>query len=79
MLGFEIGWGRTIERIRVSLELLSEILEAPDAATLEAVETMRQNKISCLPVVKDERLVGILTERDLVNVAAELLERQLKE
>jgi CBS-domain-containing membrane protein len=52
---------------------------APDAATLEAVETMRRHKISCLPVVKDERLVGILTERDLVNVAAESLLRLIKE
>ena len=40
---------------------------------------MRQHKISCLPVVNDERLVGIITERDLMDVAAELLEQQLKE
>ncbi len=52
---------------------------SPEASTLEAIEIMRRNKVSCLPVVKDERLVGIITERDLMNVAAALLEDQLKD
>ena len=52
---------------------------SPDASTLEAIEVMRQRKISCLPVVKGDRLVGIITERDFMNVAAELLEDQLKD
>jgi CBS domain-containing protein len=51
---------------------------APDASTLEAIDAMRQNGISCLPVVKDDHLVGVLTERDLMNVAGELLEERLK-
>jgi CBS domain-containing protein/gamma-glutamylcysteine synthetase len=51
---------------------------APEASTLEAIEAMRQNGVSCLPVVKSGRLVGIITERDLMNVAAELLEEQLR-
>jgi CBS domain-containing protein/gamma-glutamyl:cysteine ligase YbdK (ATP-grasp superfamily) len=51
----------------------------PDASTLEAIDAMRQNGISCLPVVKDDRLVGVITERDLMNVAGELLEEQLKQ
>ena len=51
----------------------------PDAPTLDAINVMRQNRVSCLPVVKDDRLVGIITERDLVNVAAELLEEQLRD
>jgi len=52
---------------------------SPDASTLTAIETMRHNRISCLPVVDAERLIGVLTERDLVNVAAELLLRQLQD
>ena len=55
------------------------ITVAPDSSTLEAIEAMRQNGISCLPVVKSERLVGIITERDLMDLAAELLEEQLKQ
>lgn len=51
----------------------------PDASTLQAIEVMRKGQVSCLPVVKDDRLVGIITERDFMKVAAELLEDQLKE
>ncbi|WP_455210415.1 sucrose synthase [Kaarinaea lacus] len=34
-LGFEIGWGRTVERMRDTINLLSEILEAPEPVVLE--------------------------------------------
>ena len=34
-LGFEVGWGRTVARMRNTLRLLSDILEAPDPAVLE--------------------------------------------
>jgi CBS domain-containing protein len=51
----------------------------PETPTLEAIELMRKHRISCLPVVKDERLVGIVTERDFMNIAAMLLEQKLNE
>ncbi len=35
-LGFEPGWGRTVERMIETLSLLRDILEAPDPANLEA-------------------------------------------
>ncbi|HHM05251.1 MAG TPA: sucrose synthase [Gammaproteobacteria bacterium] len=34
-LGLEPGWGRTVERMRDTLSLLSDILEAPDPTQLE--------------------------------------------
>ena len=34
-LGFERGWGNTAERVRETLSLLSDILEAPDPGILE--------------------------------------------
>ncbi len=34
-IGFEQGWGRTAERMRETLSLLTDILEAPEPATLE--------------------------------------------
>ncbi len=52
---------------------------SPELPTLEAIELMRKHKVSCLPVVKGERLIGILTERDLMNVAAELIRNQLEQ
>jgi len=51
----------------------------PEASTLEAIELMRQHQVGCLPVVKDDRLVGMVTERDFMNVSAQLLEQKLKE
>jgi CBS domain-containing protein len=38
---------------------------------------MRENRVAALPVVKDGRLMGIITERDFMNMAAELLYEQL--
>jgi CBS domain-containing protein len=51
----------------------------PGASTLEAIALMRQHRIGCLPVVKEGRLVGVITEHDFMNVSAELLEQKLKE
>ena len=52
---------------------------SPETTTLRAIQIMRQHKIGCLPVVKDDKLVGVLTERDFMDVAAELLEQNLSE
>jgi CBS domain-containing protein len=46
----------------------------PDMPTVEAVQLMRTHKISALPVVRDDQLVGIITERDFIDVAGQLLE-----
>ncbi len=51
----------------------------PETSTLDAIRLMRQHKISCLPVVaEDERLVGIVTERDFMGIAGQLLEKFLE-
>ena len=50
----------------------------PETSTLDAIQTMRRHKISCLPVVRDGKLVGIITEHDFFEVSATLLERWLK-
>jgi CBS domain-containing protein len=52
---------------------------SPEMSTLDAIELMRRHRVGCLPVVKDGRLVGIVTERDFMNVAAELMEEKLRE
>ncbi len=73
------------ERDKSGEVAVSEIMKrdpvtiSPEDSTLSAIERMREHQIGCLPVVKDERLVGIITERDLMNVAAELLEEQLRD
>ncbi len=55
------------------------ITVAPETPTLEAIDLMRTNKVACLPVVKDARLVGIITEHDFLSMAAELVEPYLRE
>ena len=45
----------------------------PDTETLDAIALMRAKRVACLPVVEDGRLVGILSERDFLRVAGELL------
>ena len=55
------------------------VFVAPDMPTLEAIEIMREHGVACLPVVDKRRLVGIITERDLVTVASALFERHLRE
>jgi CBS domain-containing protein len=46
---------------------------APEASMREALGLMRAHKIGALPVVRDRRLVGILTEHDFIDVAARYL------
>ena len=43
----------------------------------EAIEIMRQHNMSCLPVVKEGRLVGIVTDADFMDVAHDLLKEYL--
>jgi CBS domain-containing protein len=51
----------------------------PETSTLDAIEIMRSHKVGCLPVVRDGRLVGIVTETDFIDVSAKLLDRWLRE
>ena len=45
--------------------------------TLEALELMRSNKVGCLPIVDDDRLVGIVTSYDFLDASARLFKEQL--
>ena len=49
----------------------------PETPTIEALRTMRRLRIGCMPVVQDERLIGIVTEEDFMEIASKLLEHQL--
>jgi CBS domain-containing protein len=48
-----------------------------DTPTVEAIRLMREKKLACLPVTRNEKLVGIVTEHDLIVVASYVLESQL--
>jgi CBS domain-containing protein len=49
----------------------------PDTRTVEAIRMMRNQRLSCLPVIREKKLVGIVTEHDFIKVASRLLEMQL--
>jgi CBS domain-containing protein len=51
----------------------------PETSTLEAIDLMRTNGWACLPVIKNDHLVGVLTESRLMVIAGELLEQKLRE
>jgi CBS domain-containing protein len=45
----------------------------PEAGITKAMEIMKNNRIGCLPVVKNRKLVGVITEKNFRNIAASLL------
>ena len=47
----------------------------PKASILDALKTMRKEKIGCMPVVKNKELIGIITEMDFLRISGRLIER----
>ncbi len=45
----------------------------PEASIMEAMNIMLERKIGCLPVVKNSRLVGIITEHNFMDITRRLL------
>ncbi|NKI35838.1 CBS domain-containing protein [Wenzhouxiangella sp. XN79A] len=56
---------RTRRERLADLGLRSPVSIGPDAPVAEAAARMAEHQVSCLPVVVDDRIVGILTDRDL--------------
>ncbi len=51
---------------------------SPNTPTIEALELMRTRNIGCLPVVKGEKLIGLVTAHDFLTVSSKLLEERLR-
>jgi CBS domain-containing protein len=49
----------------------------PETSTVEAIRLMREQQLACLPVLRDGKLVGLVTEHDLIVVSSHLLETYL--
>lgn len=52
---------------------------SPGTSTLEAIRIMRAEEVSCLPVVTDGKLVGLVTETDFLKMASRLIEEKLED
>jgi CBS domain-containing protein len=75
-----VAQGRMGKDHRVTVEEIMNpdpITVHPDTTTVEAIQIMRKESLACLPVTRDRKLVGIVSEHDLIIVASHLLESQL--
>jgi CBS domain-containing protein len=50
---------------------------APDASLLSAAEVLHTTKYGALPVLEDGKVIGILTDNDLIRTLVELLRGSL--
>ena len=55
------------------------ITVSADTSALDALYLMREKDIGCLPVVKGQKLVGLITAYDYLTVSAKLFEEKLLE
>jgi CBS domain-containing protein/gamma-glutamylcysteine synthetase len=69
---------RSAKEVAVKDIMIRDLMTvAPDMPALEALAIMRRRKVGCLPVVENDRLVGIVTAYDFLSLAAEIIEEQL--
>jgi CBS domain-containing protein/gamma-glutamylcysteine synthetase len=70
--------GGSLRRTAVADIMKREVVTVtPETPTLEALRMMRRLRVGCLPVLHDDRLVGIVTDEDFMELASKLLEDQI--
>ena len=72
-LGFGSKTQTVISRTIKVKEIMTNnvITISPDASVKEAARVMMERKIGCLPVVEKEKLVGLVTETDILRYVVE--------
>ena len=67
---------KDIKEITIEDIMIKDLITiSPDASIMEAMDIMRSKEIGSLPVVKDDELIGIITEMDFLRIANRLMER----
>jgi CBS domain-containing protein len=70
---------KTGEEIIIKDIMKSDLIKiSAKTSTLEALNIMRSNNIGCLPVVEEDKLIGMVTAHDFLTVSAKLFEERLK-
>lgn len=70
------GINSTVRSAPIAETMSSQVYSvAPGDPTLHAVRLMSQNRVRHLPVVENDRLVGILTDRDILSGKSEASSR----
>ena len=68
--------GAELDGVSVADIMRTELLTVtPDTLTVDAIAIMRKQRVGCLPVVQDGRIVAMITEEDFMGIAAEMLDR----
>lgn len=68
---YEISY--LLSKLTVKKVMVSDVVTvSPNEVVEEAARIMVDKGISCLPVVKDDALIGIITESDLFNLFTEM-------
>jgi CBS domain-containing protein len=73
-----LGFGRKtttalIKTIKIKEVMTEDVITiAPETTIKDAARTMIDKKIGCLPVVENEKLIGLLTETDMLRYVVEL-------
>ena len=71
-------YGRSDRPIPVKEVMHTKLVTVtPQTTTLNALHLMKKHKVACLPVIENNKLVGIVSERDFIKIAGPLIERLL--
>ncbi len=65
--------GEKTEKSVSDLMIHNPISISPDETIVAAMNLMREKSIGCLPVVKNGKLVGVVTEGNFINITGSLL------
>jgi acetoin utilization protein AcuB len=70
------GFNQVMEATKVSRIMVHDpVTVNPETSLLDAAELLFTSKYGALPVVADRRLVGILTDNDLLRALVDILRR----
>lgn len=77
-LGSVMKYGEKAERAFLDTVVIKAVMSgppttiSPDASIKEAARLMAEKKIGCLPVIEEGRLIGLVTETDILREVAEI-------
>ena len=67
------GKGNTKATNVKDIMVTNPIYIGPEASIKKAMEMMKSKRIGCLPVIKNDKLVGVITEKNFRQISATLL------
>ncbi len=65
--------GDTNEKMVKDIMIKNPVTIEPDKTVQDAMTLMKANGVGCLPVVKNQKLIGIVTEGDFLNLTSTIL------